>query len=75
MTPPIELDNRGLEPPEPMTRILEALERLPEGGTLVAHNDRRPMFLYPLLQERDFVCDTEDLPDGSARLTIRRKPG
>ncbi len=67
------LDNRGLEPPEPMIRTLEAAERLGEGEILTIHNDRRPMFLYSKLEERGFTHTTEDQPDGSAIVRIWRK--
>jgi uncharacterized protein (DUF2249 family) len=64
------LDNRGLEPPEPMIRTFAALDALPAGEVLEIHNDRRPMFLYPHLQERGFRYETVDEPDGSARVRI-----
>ncbi len=66
----VELDNRGLEPPQPMVRILDALDRLPPGGRVVAINDRRPLFLYPELEERGYRHETEELPDGSFRITV-----
>ena len=43
----VVLDVRGLEPPEPMVRTLEALQRLPRGKTLVHINVRVPQFLLP----------------------------
>ncbi len=61
----LEIDARGLEPPEPLVRILEAVTTLPEGMTLTAHTDRRPMFLYPQLEERGFTSETEEQSDGS----------
>lgn len=67
------LDNRGLEPPEPMVRTLEAAERLGPDEVLEVLSDRRPMFLYPQLEERGFEHSTEDQPDGSVRLVIRRR--
>ena len=42
------LDNRGLEPPQPMIRTLSKLEKISDAETLVIHNDRRPLFLYPV---------------------------
>jgi uncharacterized protein (DUF2249 family) len=68
----IELDARGLEPPQPMTRILEAVERLHSGQTLVARTDRRPMHLYPLLEQRGCKAQTRALPDGSFETRIVR---
>lgn len=71
----VEVDNRGLEPPEPMVRILEALEKLGPDDILVAINDRRPFFLYPQLDERGFIHRTEEREDGSFEITISRGGG
>ncbi len=67
------LDNRGLEPPTPMVRILEALEQLPEGQELTAHMDREPLLLYPHLANRGFAHSIEARDDGSYLLRIRRE--
>ncbi|MBI2874349.1 MAG: DUF2249 domain-containing protein [Firmicutes bacterium] len=67
------LDTRGLEPPEPMMQILEKLASVGEDDILEVKNDRRPMFLYPKLEERGFVHQTEERPDGSILITIQRK--
>ncbi|MBI5388658.1 MAG: DUF2249 domain-containing protein [Verrucomicrobia bacterium] len=68
----VEVDARGLEPPQPMVKILEALAVLPEGATLRAHTDRRPMHLLPMLEERGFHGEPEEQADGSYVTTIRR---
>lgn len=70
--PAVVLDNRGLEPPQPMMRILEALETLPAQATLLAINEREPLFLYPELAARGFVYQTTPHPDGSFHITIGR---
>ena len=64
------LDNRGLEPPEPMIRTFAALGALPCGEILEIHNDRQPMFLYPHLEERGYHYQTLDEADGSAFVRI-----
>ncbi len=64
------LDNRGLEPPEPMIRILDALEHLGPGQVLEALNERDPVFLYPELQARGAAIHTEKVGEG-VRLLIR----
>ncbi len=69
----IELDNRGLAPPEPMVRVLDAAADLRPGDRLVVRNDRRPLFLYPELAERGLLHHTEDLPDGTVRIVIWRE--
>ena len=65
------LDVRGLEPPQPMVRILERLSTLGAGEELVVLHDRRPLFLYPQLDERNFAHETEELPLGLIRIRIR----
>jgi len=58
------LDVRGLEPPEPMVRTLEALTGLPPGHTLVQINSRVPAMLLPELTARGFQFTVrEDEPD------------
>lgn len=68
----IELDARGLEPPQPMVRILEALAALPPGAELRARTDRRPMHLYAQLERRGFTAETRQEHDGSFVTHIRR---
>ena len=61
----IDVDARGLEPPEPLVKILEAVARLPKGATLRAHTDRRPVHLHTHLEERGFSGESEEQGDGS----------
>lgn len=68
----IEVDARGLEPPQPLVTILEALANLPAGAELRAHTDRRPMHLYAQLEERGFTGESEEQNDGSFITKIRR---
>jgi uncharacterized protein (DUF2249 family) len=68
--PSTELDNRGLLPPEPMVRILQALDEMKSGEVLEALNDREPLFLYPELEKRGHAVKTERQPQGY-RLLIR----
>jgi uncharacterized protein (DUF2249 family) len=63
--PVLEVDARGLEPPQPLVKILEALATLPEDARLRALTDRRPMHLYPQLEARGFVGKSEEQKDGS----------
>ncbi len=67
------IDNRGLQPPEPMVRILSSLGELEEGQELVALMDREPMLLYPELERRGYVWQFESADDGY-RLTVRSGP-
>ncbi|MGH9770577.1 MAG: DUF2249 domain-containing protein [Candidatus Acidiferrales bacterium] len=47
-----QLDNRELDPPEPMVRILAAIEAMKEGEVLSALLCREPIFLLPELAKR-----------------------
>lgn len=68
----VHLDNRTLEPPEPMVRILRELPSLGDDDELVALMDREPVFLFADLQRRGFEWNME--PDGDGfRLTIRKE--
>jgi uncharacterized protein (DUF2249 family) len=69
------LDVRGLEPPQPMLRVLEEIDRLGPGGELEVRHDRRPVFLYPQLDERGFTHETDEPESGLVRVLIRRRAG
>ena len=43
------LDVRGLPPPEPMQRVMEALAELAPGSVLVVQIHREPVFLFDLI--------------------------
>ena len=64
------LDVRGLEPPQPMVRVLEEIERLGPGARLEVHHDRRPLFLYPQLDDRGFRHETDEPEPGLVRIVI-----
>lgn len=66
----IELDNRGLEPPQPMMRTLAALDRVQSGGEVHIHNDRIPVFLIEELKQLGHTFTVDEQPDGSAKARI-----
>jgi len=69
------LELRGLQPPEPIVRILDALERAP-GEPLRAILPHEPMPLYALLRERGFTWRGLPRADGGFELTIElAQPG
>lgn len=72
-TPLIQLDARGLEPPQPMLKTLEAFATLPAGARLVTHTDRQPLLHYPLLEQRGFTHETTAQSDGSRLTHIRHR--
>ncbi|MEW6688517.1 MAG: DUF2249 domain-containing protein [Pseudomonadota bacterium] len=65
------LDLRGLQPPEPITRILAALEHAP-GEPLRAILPHEPVPLYRLLRERGFSCSGAPRADGGFEVLIER---
>lgn len=69
----ILVDARGLEPPEPMERVLAVLARLEPGQAIRMLLHREPFPLYPLLAERGFVHATQPANDGGFVIVIRRR--
>jgi len=67
-----ELDNRGLEPPQPMVRTLAKLEKAKVGDQVIIHNDRVPMFLIDELNTLGYKYHIEEQADGSALVHIRK---
>lgn len=60
----IELDARGLEPPQPLMKTLNAIATLPDGATLRLHTRWRPALLYAL-EKRGFTGQSQEQSDGS----------
>lgn len=69
--PPAPLDLRGLQPPEPIVRIFEALDRAP-GESLRAILPHEPVPLYALLRERGYSYSGMQRADGGYELLIER---
>ena len=67
-----ELDVRGLPPPEPFQRIMEALFALPDNNVLQVHIHREPFPLYEVLRANDYVWQTTALADGNFSIRISR---
>lgn len=70
----MRIDVRGLEPPEPMLRTLEALEALPPACALMHVNVRVPRLLLPILRERGFEYQIDESRPGEVRVRIWRPP-
>lgn len=68
----IDMDNRGLSPPEPLVRILAACDELEPGDCIRAQMDRRPLFLFPELEERGLPYTCLELPEGGFLLSVQR---
>ncbi|MDE2510669.1 MAG: DUF2249 domain-containing protein [Elusimicrobia bacterium] len=68
----MNLDVNGLEPPEPMVRILDAVTALGPGDRLIVEHFREPVPLYAHLEAAGFAHRIEKLGERRYRLTIRR---
>lgn len=72
------IDARGLEPPEPFVRAMEALDLLDRGecAALQLHLDREPFPLYRVLDEHGYPRQTTQGADGSfvVRIEPRSRP-
>lgn len=66
------LDLRGLLAPEPFQRALAAAEALGCGESVELLTPKMPFPLIELLGEQGLQVSAERLPDGSARLFVRR---
>ncbi|HCS20262.1 MAG TPA: hypothetical protein DIW47_06820 [Bacteroidetes bacterium] len=67
------LDVRTLEMPQPMIRILFALESLPESKALFVHHKRIPVFLLPELKDRNMDYRIKTISEGEVNMLIFRK--
>lgn len=70
----IVIDARGMVPPEPLERTLEALDWLGEGDTLLLIIPRHPAPLLDMLDQNGFVFTIETRDDGCFGIRIRPKP-
>lgn len=71
-TATITIDVRDLVPPQPMMRILDALDRLRPGQSLLVHHVRRPAYLYPRLAELGCTHETKELGPDRVDIIIRK---
>ena len=64
------VDGRGLEPPQPMERVLEGLDFLPPGKTMLflIHCEPRPLFRILTNNGYDYRCEPD--PEGFFRVSI-----
>lgn len=72
-TPALAIDVRELTPPQPLLRILDALDQLKPGETLLVHHARRPVHLYPKLAELGCKQRTVERGPGRVDIYIRKR--
>jgi uncharacterized protein (DUF2249 family) len=70
MTRVHHLDVRGLEPPQPLEKVLDALDALPAGDQLCMLIEREPRPLYRILVNNGFAYKTGALPGFLYEVTI-----
>lgn len=61
--PDLEIDVCGLEPPEPMERVLDALNMLKPGQRLKVLIPREPYPLYTVLDRNGYAHETRSRED------------
>lgn len=68
------VDITELVPPEPMIKILTALEEMEPGQTLLVNHLRRPIYLLEVLEERGYPYRVVEGPEGRVQIFIRKPP-
>lgn len=69
----IELDVCGLQPPEPLERVLEALSRLQPGQRIRMLIDREPRPLYGILERNGYAYEATLRDDYVYEILIRQR--
>jgi len=67
----ILVDARGLEPPEPFERVIDALARLQPEEEVLLLLDRAPVPLYRFLHANAYEYTSASFPDGRVEVRIR----
>ena len=71
--PYLDIDVCGLEPPEPLERVLEALYRLQPGQRLRVLIPREPFPLYGILERNGYLHETRSREDYLFEVLIWQK--
>lgn len=69
----VKLDVRGLQPPEPLERVMHALGMLEPDHHLLVVIDREPFPLYGLLIERGFESISKTIAPGHHEVRVWRR--
>ena len=72
----IVVDARGMQPPEPFERTMDALDEIEPGKKVLLVLRREPFPLYRALELNGYVWNTTALADGlyDVRLQVRDRP-
>ncbi|PCJ43295.1 MAG: hypothetical protein COA81_04445 [Alphaproteobacteria bacterium] len=69
----LEMDLRGLEPPNPMIAILKVIESGKAGDKFIVRLMRNPVYLYPELVERNWQAQVLEERDDGLRVEITKR--
>lgn len=69
----IVIDGREMQPPEPMERTLEALEKLEDGDDILLLLYCQPHPLFNILRNNGYVWTDQLRPEGTREIRIRRQ--
>jgi uncharacterized protein (DUF2249 family) len=70
LLPPLVMDVRDLEPPQPMLEVLQKLVELGPGAQLLVHHHREPVMLYEKLRYRGYDARTQKRGEGDYLVRI-----
>ena len=70
----IEIDGRELQPPEPMERTMEALDKLGEGDDVLLLLYCQPHPLFSILRNNGYAWSEDVRADGTREIRIRKQP-
>lgn len=73
MTHDTLLDCRGLEPPEPLERVLEAISHIGPDERVLMLLEREPFPLYRILQQNGYTYRSTARDDGVFEILIGLK--
>ena len=68
----ITVDCRELEPPEPMVKVLEAVEKMGKDEAVLMLHRKKPALLLPRLKEKGLEFKLTEKDDESIELFIWR---
>lgn len=74
MSREITLDVRGMEPPEPLERVLETIDDFVAGDELRLVIDCRPVPLFRILERNGYAYREAPGTDSNYVISIWRKP-
>jgi len=67
-----QIDVRGLPPPEPFEKIMNALQTLPADTELLVQIHREPYPLYDVLRDTGYTWHTQMLAEDNFNIIISR---